>query len=172
MRLLVQTAIVLHVFASIALVGSLIFNTLVLMPALKRIPPAHSTVISEKIGSALMWMGLGSLILLGLTGFTLLWAYGMLPGLLSLAYWTTPYGWRMGLMIIGWLALLCTGILSAVWYQTVLTKKLPYAAGLRELEERRAAQERVSAWQDRLATINLSLGVLAVLGGALLRAMR
>lgn len=172
MRLLYQTAIVLHVFAAIALVGSLTFNTLILMPALKRIPPAHSAVISEKIGSALMWVGLGSLILLGLTGFMILWVYGMMAPLLSLAWWTTPYGWRMGLMIAGWLALLCTGTLSAFWYQTVLTKKLPYAAGLRDLEERRAAQERVSAWQDRLAYFNLSLGVLAVLGGTLLRAMR
>lgn len=169
MRLLSQTAIVLHVFAAIALVGSLTFNTLVLMPALKRIPPAHSTVISEKVGSALMWMGLGSLILLGLTGFAILWNYGMLAELLSPAWWTTPYGWRMGLMIGSWLGLLSTGAVSSVWYRTVLTKKLPYAAGLRELEERRAAQERVSAWQDRFAYLNLSLGVLAVLGGTLLR---
>jgi uncharacterized membrane protein len=172
MRLLTQTAIVLHVFAAIALVGSLIFNTLILMPALKRIPPAHSAVISEKIGSALMWVGLGSLILLGLTGFTILWTYGIIGRLLSLDWWTTAYGWRMGLMIAGWFALLCTGTLSAVWYRTVLTKKLPYTAGLRELEERRAAQQRVSDWQDRLAYFNLSLGVLAVLGGALLRALR
>lgn len=172
MRLLTQTAIVLHVFAAIALVGSLTFNTLILMPNLKRIPPAHSTVISEKIGSALMWVGLGSLILLGLSGLAILWSYGMIAQLASPAWWTTPYGWRMGLMVGGWLALLCSGTLSAVWYRTVLTRKLPYAAGLRDLEERRAAQERVAAWQDRLAYINLSFGVLAVLGGTLLRALR
>lgn len=171
MRLLFQSAIVLHVFAAIALVGSLIFNTLILIPALKRIPPAHATVISEKIGSALMWVGLGSLIVLGMTGFTLLWGYGMMPRLPSLAYWTSPYGWRMALMIGGWLVLVGSATLSASWYRTVLTKKLPYAAGLRELEERRAAQQRVSTWQDLLAYINLSFGLLAVLGGALIRAM-
>jgi uncharacterized membrane protein len=172
MRLLGQTAIVLHVFATIVLVGSLVFNTLILMPALKRIPPAHSTVISEKIGAALMWAGLGSLIVLAVTGVAILWTYGLLAQLLSPELWTTSYGWRLGLMIASWFALLCTGTLSAFWYRTVLTKKLPYTAGLRDLEERRASQERVAAWQDRLAYVNLSLGVLAVLGGMLLRVLR
>jgi hypothetical protein len=172
MRLVAQTALVLHIFAAIALVGSLVFNTVVVMPALKRIPPAHSAVISEKMGASLMWVGLGSLLLLGVTGVAILWSYGMLGQLLEPVFWTSPYGWRLVLMVVGWLLLLCTGTLSAVWYRRVLTRKLPYTAGLRELEERRAAQQRVAAWQDRLAYLNLSLGVLAALGGALLRTMR
>lgn len=172
MGLLSQMAIIVHVFAAIALVGCLTFNTLILMPALKRIPPAHSTVISEKIGAALMWVGHGSLLLLALSGLTILWVYGMLGAMLSPAWWTSGYGWRMGLMVAGWFGLECTGMLSAVWYQTVLTKKLPYTAGLRELEERRAAQERVATWQDRLAYLNLTLAVLATLGGLLLRILR
>ena len=56
--------------------------------------------------------------------------------------------------------LLITGTLSGFWYGTILTKKLPYSAGLRDLEERRAAQAKVSAWQDRLAYINLTLALL------------
>lgn len=172
MRLVLQIAVVLHVFAAIALVGSMTFNALVLTPALKRIPPAHSAVISEKIGAALMWIGLGSLIVLGGSGLALLWASGLLGRVTSLEFWASPYGWRLALMVGAWLALLVTGILSAWWYRTVLTRKLPYAAGLRDLEEKRAAQERVSAWQDRLAYLNLALGVLAALGGTLLRGLR
>ena len=61
------------------------------------------------------------------------------------------------LMAFSWLLLLITGTLSGFWYGTILTKKLPYSAGLRDLEERRAAQAKVSAWQDRLAYINLTL---------------
>lgn len=172
MRLVMQFAIVIHIFAAVALVGSLAFNTLVMVPALKRIPPAHSAVIAEKIGAALMWVGLSSLILLGLSGTALLWSYGMLPGVLTVSFWSSSYGVRLALMIIGWVALMTTGILSAIWYKRVLTRKLPYTAGLRDLEERRASQERVSSWQDRLAYINLSLAVLATLGGALIRALR
>ena len=55
--------------------------------------------------------------------------------------------------------------MSGIWYGTILTKKLPYSAGLRDLEERRAAQAKVSQWQDRLAYINLTLAVLAAFGG-------
>lgn len=172
MRILAQIAVVVHIFSAIALVGSIGFNTLILVPALKRIPPAHSAVISEKIGAGLMWMGLVSLLLLGASGFVLLWSYGLLGALVSPAFWTTAYGWRLGLMMASWLVLVATGTLSAIWYRRVLTRKLPYTAGLRDLEERRAAQERVSAWQDRLAYLNLGLSVLAAFGGSLLRALR
>lgn len=172
MRAVTQAAVIIHIFASIALVGSIAFNAIVLSPALKRIPPAHSAVISEKIGAGLMWLGLGSLVLLGLSGFALLWSYGLLPALLRLEFWSSAYGWRLALMMFGWALLLATGTLSAIWYRTVLTQKLPFTAGLRDLEERRAAQERVSSWQDRLAYLNLGIGLLTVLGGALLRALR
>ena len=172
MQIVAQAAIVIHIFATIALVGSLLFNTLVLMPALKRIPPAHSSVISAKIGAALMWVGLGSLILLGVSGFAFLWRYGVHWALLTPAFWSTPYGWRLILMIVAWACLLGTGTLSAYWYRNVLTRKLPFTAGLRDLEERRAAQERISRIQDRLAVVNLTLGLVAVIGGALLRALR
>jgi len=172
MRLVGQVAIVVHVFATVALVGCLFFNTLVLMPALKRIPPAHSAVISEKIGAALTWVGMSSLILLGVSGFGFLWAYGMHGALLNPAFWASAYGVRLALMVGAWAVLLGTGTLSAYWYRTVLTRKLPFTAGLRDLEERRAAQERISNIQDRLAAVNLTLGVAAALGGALLRALR
>lgn len=172
MRLLAQTSLVIHIFAAITLVGSIIFNTLILLPAMKRIPPAHSAVVHNRIGTGLMWLGLGSLVLLGLSGITLTWSYGLLRALLHLDFWTGAYGWRLALMIAAWFFLLATGILSGVWNRTVLNQKLPHTAGLRELEERRAAQERVSRIQDRLAYANFVFALLAALGGALLRALR
>ena len=66
-----------------------------------------------------------------------------------------------------WFVLLITGTLSGYWYQAVLTKKLPYSAGLRDLEEKRAAQERVTLWQDRFYYLNVVAAVLAALGGAM-----
>ena len=35
------------------------------MPALRRIPPAHSAVVSQKIGAGLMWLGGSAIFLLG-----------------------------------------------------------------------------------------------------------
>lgn len=155
---------IIHIYAAIVLVGSIIFNTGVLMPALRRIPPAHSAVVSQKIGGGLMWLGGTAIFLLGVTGFMRAWILGEIPALLSGALETVRLKWT-ALMIFTWLMLFITGTLSGFWYGTILTKKLPYAAGLRDLEERRAAQAKISAWQDRLAYINLTLALLAAFGG-------
>jgi hypothetical protein len=154
-----------HIYAAIVLVGAIIFNTGILMPALRRIPPAHSAVVSQKIGSGLMWLGGSAIFFLGITGFARAWVLGEIPLLFTAeALGTARLKWT-ALMAFSWLMLLLTGTLSGLWYGTILTRKLPYAAGLRDLEERRAAQAKVSAWQDRLAYINLTLAILATFGG-------
>jgi hypothetical protein len=154
-----------HIYAAIVLVGSIIFNTGVLMPALRRIPPAHSAVVSQKIGSGLMWLGGTAIVLLGFSGFSRLWLMGELPALFSTQAFREPrLRWTM-LMAGSWSILAITGTLSATWYGTILTRKLDYSSGLRELEERRAVQAKVSAWQDRLAYLNLALAILAAFGG-------
>jgi hypothetical protein len=170
MRWILASAIIVHIFAAIGLVGGVMLNTLVLWPAMKRVPPAQSAVVHTKVGSGLMWMGFTSLILLGVSGLALLWGSGILTSLARPDFWLSSYGWRLALMVGAWLALLFTSGLAAYWNRTVLEKKLPYTAGLRELEERRAAQQRVSDLQERLAYTNLGLTLLAALGGALLRA--
>lgn len=163
--LLLRILRAVHIYAAIVLVGAIIFNTGILMPALRRIPPAHSAVVSQKIGSGLMWLGGSAIFFLGITGFIRAWVFGEIPLLFSTeAFGTARLKWT-ALMAFSWLMLLITGTLSGFWYGTILTKKLPYAAGLRDLEERRAAQAKVSAWQDRLAYINLTLAILAALGG-------
>lgn len=168
--IVLKVAVVLHVFGAIGLVGSVAFNTLVMIRALKQIPPAQSAVVAEKVGQGLMWIGTGSLAVLGVSGLIRLYFYGIFDSGRTLAFWTSPYGWRLALMIAAWLLLVITGTLSAYWYRTVLTKKLPFSAGLRDLEERRAAQAKISGIQDKLAYVNFTLTILAALGGALLRA--
>jgi len=164
-----QALRVIHVYATIVLVGSIIFNTLILIPALRRIPPAHSAVVSEKIGFGLMMFGTSSIFLLGVTGFLRLWLAGQLSRFFTWEFLAGPYGRWIGLMFFAWFVLVLTGALSGYFYQNVLTKKLPYSAGLRDLEERRAAQEKVSRFQERLAYLNLTAAVLATLGGAMAR---
>ena len=156
---------VIHIYAAIVLVGAIVFNTGVLMPAMRRIPPAHAAVVSQKIGGGLMWLGGSAIFLLGVTGFARAQILGEMPVLFTTgALETARLKWT-ALMAYSWLMLFFTGTLSGFWYGTILTKKLPYAAGLRDLEERRAAQVKVAAWQDRLAYINLTLAILAALGG-------
>jgi hypothetical protein len=158
---------VIHVYAAIVLVGEIIMNTTVLIPALKRIPPAHSAVVSGKIGYGLMTEGGSAVVLLGVTGFVRAYLKEQLPRLFSSEVMSDPYlGW-LALMAIAWLGLAITATISNVWYTRVLSRKMPYSAGLRDLEEKRAAQERISRWQDRLAYVNLTLALMAALGGAM-----
>jgi hypothetical protein len=164
---LLQSFRVIHIFSAITLVGFIVFNTVVLQPALKRIPPAHSTVVSQKIGFGMMVGGALSLVLLGVTGIGRLWLMGTLGNLASFDFLLGPYGRWLALMVLGWAFLMVTGGLSGYWYQAVLTKKLEYSAGLRQLEEKRAAQELVTLWQDRLYYWNVVAAVLAALGGAM-----
>jgi uncharacterized membrane protein len=157
----------IHIYSAIVLVGSIIFNTMILMPALRRIPPAQSAVVSQKIGGGLMKLGGSAIVLLGVTGALRLWLLGELPYIFSHEVLALAHLRWILLMMCSWFGLLVTGTLSGIWYNTVLTKKLPYSAGLRELEERRASQEKVATWQERLAYFNLALALLAALGGIL-----
>ncbi len=158
---------VVHIYSAIMLVGSIVFNTAILNPALKRIPPAHSTVVSQKIGAGLMIVGTTAIALLGITGFSRLWVMGQLSSFFTRDFVTGPYGRWIVLMALAWFVLLITGTLSGYWYQAILTQKLPYSAGLRDLEKKRAAQEWVTLWQDRFYYLNVVAAVLAALGGAM-----
>ena len=69
------------------------------MPALRRIPPAHSAVVSQKIGAGLMWLGGSAIFFLGVSGFSRAWILGELPFLFSADVmrdsrleWTSPDG--------------------------------------------------------------------------------
>lgn len=164
-----QLALIVHIFSAIVLVGSMFFNVAILTPALNRIPPAQSAAVADKVGAGLRIAGPASLLLLGLTGFMRLHDMGLLRNFFSVSFLTDS--WKLAvplwLMFISWFLLVITGTLSAIWYEKVLAKKLPYSAGLRDLEERRAAQEKISAYQERLNLVNTTLGGLAALGGAL-----
>ena len=166
-----KLALVVHIYSAIVLVGSMFFNAFILGPALRRIPPAQAATVGDKIGAGLRIAGPVSLVLLGVTGFLLLNRYKFLDdGLFfSWSFMTSRAGLRLWLMFLSWFVLVVTGTLSLAWYEKVLARKLPYTAGLRQLEERRAAQQKVSAWQERMNYVNVAIGILAVLGGSLYR---
>ena len=164
-----KLALVVHIYSAIVLVGSMFFNAFILGPALRRIPPAQAATVGDKIGAGLRVAGPVSLVLLGVTGFLMLNRYKFLGDFFTLSFMTTKQGSRLWLMFLSWFVLVITGTVSLAWYEKVLAKKLPYTAGLRQLEERRAAQEKVSAWQERMNYVNVTIGILAVLGGSLYR---
>jgi len=164
-----QLALVVHIYSAIVLVGSMFFNAFILGPALKRIPPAQAATVGDKIGAGLRVAGPVSLVLLVVTGLMRLHHMNLLGKFFGWSFMSTRYGSRIWLMFLAWFVLAVTGTLSLAWYEKVLAKKLPYTAGLRDLEERRAAQQRVSDWQERMNYVNVAIGILAVLGGSFAR---
>ena len=173
MSVVYKWALVVHIYSAIVLVGSMFFNAFILGPALKRIPPAQAATVGDKIGGGLRIAGPVTLVLLGVTGFLRLSYNHMLWAgkghFFSGSFLTTRYGSRIWLMFVSWFVLVITGTVSLAWYEKVLARKLPYTAGLRQLEERRAAQEKVSAWQERMNYVNVTIGLLAVLGGSMFK---
>lgn len=165
-----RLALIVHIFAAMGLVGSMVFNVFVLMPSLDGVAAAYAATISDKVGNKLKWIGPVTLVLLGVTGFIRLDAIGLLNELFTIDFYRTTYGHWMGLMFWSWLVLVGTGTLSLIWYERVLARKLSYDANIRDLEHRRQAQEKIARWQDRLNYVNVSLGILAALGGSLVRA--
>jgi hypothetical protein len=164
-----QLGFVVHIYSAIVLVGSMFFNASILGPALKRIPPAQAATVGDKIGAGLRVAGPVSLVLLVVTGLMRLHQMHLLGKFFSWSFMSTRYGSRIWLMFLAWFVLAVTGTLSLAWYEKVLAKKLPFTAGLRDLEERRAAQQKISDWQERMNYVNLMIGILAVLGGSFAR---
>ncbi|HZQ77576.1 MAG TPA: hypothetical protein VFE55_09620 [Acidimicrobiia bacterium] len=164
-----QLAMVVHIYSAIVLVGSMFFNAFILGPALRRIPPAQAATVGDKIGAGLRVAGPVSLVLLVVTGMMRLHYMHLLGKLFTWSFLSTKYGSRIGLMFTSWFVLAVTGTLSLAWYEKVLARKLPFTAGLRDLEERRAAQQKVSEWQERMNYVNVTIGILAVLGGSFAR---
>ena len=164
-----KLAMVVHIYSAIVLVGSMFFNAFILGPALKRIPPAQAATVGDKIGAGLRIAGPASLVLLVVTGLMRLHYMHLLGKMFTWGFMSTKYGSRIWLMFTSWFVLAVTGTVSLAWYEKVLAKKLPYTAGLRQLEERRAAQQKVSDWQERMNYVNVTIGILAVLGGSFAR---
>lgn len=169
MDVVYQLGFVVHIYSAIVLVGSMFFNAFILGPALKRIPPAQAATVGDKIGAGLRVAGPVSLVLLVVTGLLRLHQMQLLGKFFSWSFMSTRYGSRIWLMFLAWFVLAVTGTLSLAWYEKVLARKLPYTAGLRDLEERRAAQQRVSDWQERMNYVNVTIGIVAVLGGSFAR---
>ena len=164
-----QLGFVVHIYSAIVLVGSMFFNAFILGPALKRIPPAQAATVGDKIGAGLRIAGPVSLVLLVVTGLMRLHQMHLLGKFFTWPFMSTRYGSRIWLMFLAWFVLAVTGTLSLAWYEKVLAKKLPFTAGLRDLEERRAAQQKISDWQERMNYVNVTIGILAVLGGSFAR---
>lgn len=171
MEQLQKMALIIHILAAVGLVGAVGFHAFVLMPTLSRVPPAHAAALSDEVGARVKWGGGALLALLGVTGFMRLDRIGLLTDLFTVDFYSTVYGWRLGLMFWSWLLLVVTGSASVVWYERAVARARQTGGTLHELGSRRARQQRMTRRRDWLNWANVSLAASAALGGALWRTM-
>lgn len=159
---------ILHIFAAATLIGSVIYNYVILRPSLRLIPTAHAVVIGQRTGTWFMWLGWITLITLGLTGGLRLLVQDRFLDLFSLAYYESGAGRAVGFMVLAWLVAVGSSAAMTFLLRPVLMHKLGINSNpdLAAVEKRRAAQMSANTWLERLQLINLVFTLLAALNGA------
>lgn len=165
LMLIVRTV---HVLSGIILVGAIIFNYTFLRPVLNKIPPAHSVVVAQRVGTIFTVVGLTCLGLLLATGLTQLFLVGLWAYLLDPFFYLGRYGRWMAVMLVGWTVVLTDSLIMTFILRPKLMQKLGLDPNptLADVEKRRTIQLAGSTLLDRLQLINLILGALAALAGA------
>ncbi|MDT7944654.1 MAG: hypothetical protein RQ985_08960 [Dehalococcoidia bacterium] len=159
----------LHILGAVLVAGAVMFNTLVVIPALRRVPPAQAAVVAQRVGNGLIIVGWTGLLVQGVTGFLRLARLRLLDDFVTLSLLHTAYGRWLGLMVLSWLLWIVAAAAQTFWFRPMLLRKLPYGAGLRELERRRALLARISSWQERLSYFTLALAIAALVAGGFIR---
>ena len=159
---------VIHIISAIILVGSIVFNYIFLRPALNKIPPAHSVVVSQHVGTTFTIIGLTCLGLLFATGLTQLILVGLWNNLLDLFFYLSRYGLWLAVMVFSWIAVLTDSLIMTFVLRPKLMQKLPLNPNPtpEDVEKRRAIQISTSNLLDWLQLINTVFGGLAALAGA------
>ena len=157
-----------HVLSVIIVVGAIIFNYSFLRPALSKIPPAYSVVVTQKVGTVFTWVGLSCLGLLLVTGLTRLFLVGLWGYLLDVFSYFGRYGRWLAVMLVGWTAVLTDSLIMTFLLRPKLTHKLPLNPNptTADVDRRRTTQIAASNLLDRLQLINLIFGALAAVAGA------
>jgi len=162
-----QIALGLHVLAAGVFVGCNVLLERV-VHRLDAIPPREAARLGELIGTDIIWINYGALILAALTGGYLLWGSGSLGSLLDPSFYAGGYGLAMGLMILLWATLIATSSVITFVLRPRLLVKLPYDTSRDLLESIGNDAMRANAAMSWLGRYNLAAGVATVLIGGFL----
>jgi len=150
----------LHVLAAILWTGSLLFMSLLLVPALRSLknPPLMAQLI-QTVGKryrVAAWISLGILLV---TGYVALSLRGIGHGLLlDAAFWSSPFG-----QTLGWkLVLFATVVALSLAHDLMSGSRLKV---LRETNPAAAErQRRIASWMGRITlVVSLAIVFLAIM---------
>lgn len=159
---------IIHDVTAGFLLGSAIYSYYLLRPALRLIPPAHSVVIAQRVGTLFTYTGWTALVLVFLSGLLRLYFTGRLGLLFTLDLYAHGPGRSLALMIFFWFLSVVSSSIMTFVLRPKLIKKLGVSSNptLADVEKRRSVQIAASEWLERLQLINLIGWSLAVIAGA------
>ena len=149
--------------------GINLYLDFILTPALKNILPGQALTLSDKVGTRVAILTLGSLAGLPVTGFWLLYQYGTLPMLLDFHFFLSGYGAALGLMIFLWTTAMISGLVMMFYLRPRVVVKVPLDTRKDEVDEARDKGVDFATWMTRLATYNAVVSFIVIFIAGFLR---
>jgi uncharacterized membrane protein len=159
---------IIHILAASYLLGSSVYGYYLLRPALTLIPPAHSVVIAQRVGTLFTYTGWTAMVLVFLSGIFRVYLTGRLPLLFSLDLYAHGPGRALALMIFFWLVSVVSSSIMTFALRPRLIRKLLVSSNptLADVEKRRTTQIAASKWLENLQLVNLIAWTLSAIFGA------
>jgi uncharacterized membrane protein len=157
----------IHILAASYLIGSSVYGYYLLRPALRQIPPAHSVVIAQRVGTLFTYTGWTAIALLFLSGILRVYFSGRLAFLFTLDLYAYGPGRSLALMIFSWFVSAVSSSIMTFALRPRLLRKLMVSSNptLADVEKRRTTQIASSKWLERLQLVNLIAWTLAAIAG-------
>ncbi len=159
---------IIHIAAASYLVGSSIYGYYLVRPALTLIPPAHSVVVAQRVGTLFTYTGWTAIGLALLSGILRLYLVGRLPLLFTLDLYSHGPGRALALMILCWLVSVGSSSVMTFGLRPRLIRRLLVSSNptLADVEKRRTTQIAAGKWLERFQLTNLIAWSLAAIFGA------
>ena len=158
---------IIHIGAASYLVGSSLYGYYLLRPALTLIPPAHSVVVAQRVGTLFTYTGWTAIGLALLKGILRLYLIGRLPLVFTLDLYAHGPGRSLALMILCWLVSVVSSSIMTFGLRPRLIRRLLVSSNptLADVEKRRTTQIAAGTWLERFQLTNLIAWALAAIFG-------
>jgi len=164
-----QILVSLHVLFAGLFLGTNIYLDFIVTPAMSEILPGQAARVSDRLGTRVAWLTLGSLVGLFVTGVLLIYKFGFGKMLLSASFLLTGYGVALSLMIFLWATTMLSGTLMMFYFRPLFLARVPLKTDKETIETARDGGMEAGNRMGLLARYNAVAGLLAVITGGVLR---
>jgi uncharacterized membrane protein len=158
----------LHILAAGVFVGSNILLERVIK-RLDALPPREAARLGELLGTDIVYINFGALIVLGAAGIYRIFISNMTNLFITTGFYQSSYGITFLFMIFVWITLVISSCIITFYFRPRLMVKLPFDTGRDALEPFGEKAFAASKWMIWLGRYNLVAAVVAILVSATLR---